>query len=208
MQTEAQKKAKLKWRLKNGKDYYSKNRERILLKRRETYQRPENKAKNSLMCSLYRQKNKEKILAKNKLDYYRDKEKRAEYKRLNRDKIRERENMVYKTNLNYKMGKILRSSLLQSIKLYSSTKKNNKTMSYVGLTKEQFKNYIKQQFQPGMNWGNWGHNGWHIDHIRPVSSFDLNNPEELNACMHYTNLRPLWAKENIIKRNKYPKADK
>jgi len=59
--------------------------------------------------------------------------------------------------------------------------------------------YIERQFQDGMTWENRSLYGWHIDHIRPCASFDLTNPEEQKKCFHYTNLRPLWAKDNLSK---------
>jgi hypothetical protein len=49
-----------------------------------------------------------------------------------------------------------------------------------------------------MNWNN--HGKWHIDHMIPISS--AKNEEEVLKLNHYTNLQPLWAKENLIKYNK------
>ena len=43
----------------------------------------------------------------------------------------------------------------------------------------------------------------HIDHIIPISYFDLEKIEEQQKCFHYTNLQPLWAEENIRKNRKY-----
>jgi hypothetical protein len=51
-----------------------------------------------------------------------------------------------------------------------------------------------------MNWENQGE--WHIDHILPCASFDLTKEEEQRKCFHYTNLQPLWAKDNMIKGSK------
>ena len=51
-----------------------------------------------------------------------------------------------------------------------------------------------------MNWKNNTPKGWHIDHIIPLDS--AKTPKALERLMHYTNLRPLWATENIKKGNR------
>jgi hypothetical protein len=43
----------------------------------------------------------------------------------------------------------------------------------------------------------------HIDHIKPLSSFDLTKIEELREACNYKNLQPLWAKDNLMKGSKY-----
>jgi hypothetical protein len=70
----------------------------------------------------------------------------------------------------------------------------------LGCTMGELRTHLESQFQPGMTWDNYGE--WHLDHIMPVDSFCLINPIEQRQCFHYTNLQPLWAKENIIKSNK------
>jgi hypothetical protein len=107
------------------------------------------------------------------------------------------ENNKLKTDINYKLAKNLRT------RLYLALKENWKLGSAVkdlGCTIPELKIYLEKQFEIGMTWDNWGE--WHIDHIRPLSKFNLQNREEFLQANHYTNLQPLWAKENIKKNNK------
>ena len=61
----------------------------------------------------------------------------------------------------------------------------------------KYKKYLEAKFQYGMSWENYGE--WHVDHIKPCSSFNLEDPEEQKKCFHYKNLQPLWAKDNLAK---------
>lgn len=72
----------------------------------------------------------------------------------------------------------------------------------LGCSLEELKTHLEQQFQLGMTWENWSRTGWHIDHIQPLSSFDLTDREQFLKAAHYTNLQPLWAKDNLVKHNK------
>ena len=53
-----------------------------------------------------------------------------------------------------------------------------------------------------MSWDNYGKYGWHIDHITPISL--AQTEDEIYKLSHYTNLQPLWWRENILKSNKLP----
>lgn len=53
-----------------------------------------------------------------------------------------------------------------------------------------------------MNWDNYGLNGWHLDHIEPLSN--AKTEEDVMRLNHYTNLRPLWGEDNIKKSNHSP----
>jgi len=79
--------------------------------------------------------------------------------------------------------------------------KNFSISSLVGCSNEEFRLYLEKQFAPGMTWENYGIDGWHIDHIIPLSSAkgDL---DQLKKLCHYTNLQPLWAEDNLKKSNR------
>lgn len=80
--------------------------------------------------------------------------------------------------------------------------KLGKYEQYIGCSTEDLKRHLENQFRSGMTWENWGRGGWHIDHVLPVSSFDLSDPEQFFKAFHYTNLQPLWERENLSKGSK------
>lgn len=78
--------------------------------------------------------------------------------------------------------------------------KNNKHWEeLVGYTIEELKLHLENQFKDNMAWSNYG--DWHVDHIKPVSSFNFTDPEdkEFQECWALENLQPLWAEENLAK---------
>ena len=105
----------------------------------------------------------------------------------------------YNSDIDFKLKTVLRSRLNRAIK---NNWKNGSAVSNLGCTIEEFKLYLESKFQEGMSWDNWGVFGWNIDHIIPLSKFNLNIKEDLCRACHYTNLQPLWAKENASKGDK------
>lgn len=99
-------------------------------------------------------------------------------------------------------------------RLHHALKNNYKSGSAVrdlgfvfGNAIKNLKLWLEQQFYfiPEANeWTTWENYGrlWHIDHIIPLSSFDLTDPKQLRKACHWFNLRPLWSKENIAKSDK------
>lgn len=86
--------------------------------------------------------------------------------------------------------------------------KSARSLELLGCSREEHIEYIQAKFTEGMSWDNYGNtkDSWNIDHIRPVSSFDLTLPEEQQACFHYSNTQPMWAMENNYKRTKMPET--
>lgn len=81
-------------------------------------------------------------------------------------------------------------------------KKSARFIELLGCTVEQLRRHIEQQFKPGMTWENKGQFGWHIDHRKPCASFNLRDPLQQKECFHYTNLQPMWWRDNLLKRDK------
>lgn len=99
------------------------------------------------------------------------------------------------SSIDEKLKKNLRSRLYDYV--VEKNKCNISAVRHLGCSIEALKQHIESQFTEGMSWDNYGE--WHIDHIKPLSKFDLSNKEQFKAACHYTNLQPLWAKDNLSK---------
>ena len=77
--------------------------------------------------------------------------------------------------------------------------KSDNTLNLIGCTGALLKKHLESKFLPGMSWSNYGLHGWHIDHIKPCAAFNLLLASEQRTCFRYTNLQPLWAKDNLRK---------
>jgi hypothetical protein len=100
----------------------------------------------------------------------------------------------------FKINRRIRDSLNHRIKdaLSSiSSQKLHKTMEYVGCDKDLLKKWFQYLFEKGMTFDNYGE--WHIDHVKPCASFNLENEDEIKECFNWKNLRPCWKEENLKK---------
>jgi hypothetical protein len=119
-------------------------------------------------------------------DYYYQKYK-ADPKRWLAILVRNRVKVVLKTQVNRKR--------IKNINI-------GKTEEMIGCTTEFLMKHIESQFELNMTWENWGLHGWHIDHIYPLSKFNLTDREQLLQACNYRNLKPMWATENRKKHAK------
>jgi len=100
----------------------------------------------------------------------------------------------------FKLERNLRSRLYHAL-INQKADKLYRTKQLTGCELPFLKGYLECKFTEGMTWEN--HGTWHIDHIKPCCSFNLTTEEEQKKCFHYTNLQPLWAKDNLSKGGKY-----
>lgn len=116
-----------------------------------------------------------------------------QWRKSNPDKMRafrrkQRINPKYRLKSN--LCKRMREFMKRGLHKQSATK-------LIGCSRQHLMQWIEKRFTKGMAWNNYGE--WHVDHIIPCASFDLSKPEQQRMCFHYTNLRPLWAAENMAK---------
>ena len=199
---------KRKKKLEYNKRYYLKNRD-VFLEQKRQY-RELNRETLRKKQELYRNQNRDIVNARKMKSYYkyRDEicerrrknyelnweemiEKNRRYVELNREKIRKQQRKKYKTDLNSRIARVLRARIREALQ---NNSKSDRTEKLLGSTISELVISLESRFKQGMTWQNYGE--WEIDHIRPLSSFDLTNSKEQQKAFHYTNLQPLWMKEN------------
>jgi hypothetical protein len=187
--------------LSYNKIYIKNNKEKI--RKTQTIYRLNNSNKIKKIDRSYKKRNKDLIKVKNKKYIEKNREKINKTKR-NIDKRR------LKEDINYKLRKTISNQIKLALKKIMLNKTKS-TLKYLNCTIQELKDHLEKQFEPWMNWTNhgkymlktWDDNSsqtwsWQIDHIIPVSSFDLTKEEEIKKCWGLDNLRPLSAKQNII----------
>jgi len=180
------------------------NKEKINEKQKVYYQKNKEEAK--AYQKIYNKNNAKKVYLMKKAYAIKNKEK------LN-TAIRKRKKERYREDLQYRSQRILRDTMRKLIAKGKMTKPSTSLTKFatdiMGLSQGKLIKYIEKQFYPHpktgekMSWKNHTIDGWHIDHIKPVNSFDLTKLTEQKKCFHYTNLQPLWAEENLAKGDKY-----
>lgn len=158
----------------------------------------------------YYQGNREKYNEHHKRHYQGNREKRLAYQKLyfqdNRAKIGARDNRRRKSDPQFRLGNLLRSRLHTALRAQTATKQS-KTLDLIGCTIPELIAHLEQTAQRNYNIEfdfRQHYNGkqWHIDHVKPLSSFDLTDPEQQAQAMHYANLQILTAEDNLRKHSK------
>ncbi|MDO8659948.1 MAG: hypothetical protein Q7K54_05125 [Candidatus Parcubacteria bacterium] len=118
---------------------------------------------------------------------------------------RQYENRKKDVDLNYKLRKNLRSRLIGA--LYDNCKSDS-ILQLIGCSIEALKQHLESKFYSNprtsemMTWDNYGFRGWHIDHVKALSKFDLSEGTQQRIACNYKNLQPLWWFENLQKNDR------
>lgn len=95
----------------------------------------------------------------------------------------------------------LRHNMKRRLRRITQKRKyNTSSIDYLGCSYTELQQHLEALFEPGMSWDNYGE--WHIDHIYPLSKVDLTDEDQVNKYCHFSNLQPLWAKDNQLKSDK------
>ncbi len=170
-----------KYNKKYQKEHYQKNKERISKKQKEHIQRPEIKEKRRE----YYQKPEVKMKAR-------------EYFQNHKKQINERLKKKLRFNKNFNIRMRLGNILRQALRIYTKTGKVKTSKKY-GIDWQVIIEYLKPFPKDLLE----KKGKWHIDHIRPLCSFDLTNPEEIKIAFAPENHQWLLAHENMSKGGRY-----
>ena len=176
-----------------GKVYYQKNTDKAREYVLQNFDRI--KIRMREYGKIYRERNAEKIREKKK-QYY-----ESYYKVARREKMARNERERRKAGLICKLNKNMSLAIWRSLK---DGKNGRHWEDLVGYTLTELKQHLEKQFQEGMTWGNYGKQGWEIDHEIPISLFNIQGIKSkgFKNCWSLENLQPMWQKDNSSKRDK------
>ncbi len=176
--------------LKAKKQVYRKDPEKF--RQRSIHNRRENSEYLQEYNKQYRKDNPEYIAKLNKNWCENNRE------RVNK-KSREWQNWKMRTDLDFRLRSLLRQRLYKAVR---GRYRSGSAVRDLGCSIVFLKQHLKSQFQEGMSWDNYG-SEWEIDHIKPLSLFDLSDRTQLLRACNWQNLQPLWVFDNRSKGNKY-----
>lgn len=161
---------------------YLKRKDAVTKRSKEYYQ--ENKSYVTQRNKAYQEKHREEI------GLY-----KSNWQKENREKRNKRLSERYRNEPNYRIAVNLRNRLLVALK---NNQRSSPTLALLGCSIDFFRQHMESMFVGEMSWNNHG-TIWHIDHIKPCAKFDLSDGSHQKICFHYTNMQPLFVKDNLIK---------
>lgn len=187
------------------------NRDERLQKRRQHYQA--NKPRLLDAVKAYYRRNAEAQRAAALERHYRDREQRLlqmrAYRAKNLDALNQRRRPKSRELFRARYGIDLEFTLKHRVRsLIRVTLKNGREgmrmRELLGYTARELMAHLERQFTRGMSWQKFMAGEIHIDHIVPAAAFECvaGGLQEFRACWALSNLRPMWASENLAKSDK------
>jgi hypothetical protein len=98
-------------------------------------------------------------------------------------------------SIDLRLKDALRSRVRVALHGYKKgSRKGGGAVTDLGCSISQLIVHLENQFSQGMNWDNYGE--WEIDHIQPLSKFDLTDRAQFREAANFQNLQPLWKSDN------------
>jgi len=196
-------------RLARGRAYYQRNKESLLARNRAYFladrparlekQRKYNRDKSleiNAKLSAKRIANPEMYRERDRIRNEKRREKRRLYRQARKSIIAAQKRLRERTDPQFRLQCRLRNRLWDVMR---GRQKAGSAVQNLGCSIAEFRCYLMALWKPGMSWENWGQYGWHLDHIRPLASFDLTDPQQFALAAHFSNYQPLWWRDNIRK---------
>ena len=193
--------------LNDKRIYATRNHARIIKYQREYHARPATIERHKR----YKEENKERLRRlqkewiRNNLNKYRDTQRQADLRRRKRSgdnrqsyftaHEREKRRSDPRHRLRVNLSRRINLALRDQY-----TDKCQSLIDLIGCSVSILRKHIERQFTERMSWNNYGQ--WHVDHIVPCANFDLTDPVQQKMCFNYMNLQPLWADDNLKKGSK------
>ena len=177
--------------------YYNQVKDTLNAKRRERYKLDsEYRERLRRQKSSYYQKTKEVAKERAKNYYYENRDKRlvqiSELQKQKREQINQWRRNRERDVPEFKLANNIRKQVCKAL---SRNQKSCKSFDLIGCSPLDLRQHLEQHFDSRMSWENYG-SYWHVDHIRPLASFDLSDPDQQKRAFHWSNLQPLSASEN------------
>jgi hypothetical protein len=194
-----------------GKKHYNENKDIYKEKHKKYYE--ENKEKYREKGKRWSEENPDRVKehwrkhekSEKRKKYKKEYVNRPEVKRMTRERnkrydAKRRKDPIFRFNQN------MSRSINLSLKKHNLSKNGRHWEDLIGYTSQELRDHLENLFQPGMTWENRG--SWHIDHILPKSFFEIKEvgDVEFRMCWRLENLQPLWAFDNLSKKDKIIKG--
>ena len=151
----------------------------------------------------YQETHKESVRENNKRCYKTHKKERKEYRDTHKEQRNKNKRERLKRDKKFRLHQLFGTAIWYALKKKDISKNGYSWEKILGYTTQDLIEHLEKQFRDGMNWNN--HGKWHVDHIKPKSSFIFTSYEDdgFQECWALENLQPLWAEENMKKRVNY-----
>jgi hypothetical protein len=171
------------------KQYRALNKEKVYAKCREWNNLNKSKLVETTQTWIENNKDRHKEIKNNSFKKYMS---NPENKNKRREYDREYTKQKRQTNTEYQ----IKDSIGSMVYYHLKERKSEHTIEYLGCPINEYVVYLENMFLPEMDWSNYGVI-WEIDHIIPISSFDLNQEKYIYEAFNYQNTQPLFKTTQI-----------